>query len=791
MRTSSKPHSSPSSRPPLLRPNRTSQHTPSTSDSLPPHPTVTTNSTPPITTCPQNNSFTPARHKSSLSSFNPTNQPSADTNLVSSKSPSSRSFPNLSRFVHHRERRASDITHQHHRQQFPNQRSLSSNPNIPHHSTRLSLNSNHRPASINSPSSVSHHHSRTRPSRSNPRRTFLSPSRSVSLDFIPRRRKPSNHHPNHHLQQHQQQQLLLQPLQHCAQTHLSNEPTIPSSTLSSSHVSPSSIATRPGLDDSTLRRATTEPSKSTNSGTDSSPISSVQTSSTHNTHMSQIDHNQNDTNNDNELSSTSLARHSTGSVVSHSPSPHPSTQDNPSQKRLARSIGSGSHNIRRLSLGHRGHCRNVRSTSFGDVPRNMWASGSLFMQRLSTDQTPSRSTRFTRSRGATTDLRTVLWKKASCSCADFAPMVEQQLVEIGKRLPDRTERIAGEDVFGRRRGDFIVKGESMTQARRQAVLACQDQIVAVESKRSRHVQIQQQQREKEKLKQLSAQKAAQTSASQHVDDSTTNDINVSVPDNTQNGSQIHGTDTPLKKSVRTLSDLEGTEEELTMKNIAKAMESSKGRLRKSANMSNAFRAVIRSGDGFVRKSDVVQARLNSGECKDASMIILLEPDCFDGVSRPGGVEGVSSASEESGSGETVGVDSKVSGMMANVGFSTSMTAKQCAATLETISREMSCKVSRHFAGDEDGQYVIRLRVSRCSVDGCRTLERKIRVQIIIREVDRIRTTVSFRRQNGIYVSRESHVPLCTEIRDRFQREWPAVVEALYIRIPAVPVTAKS
>lgn len=574
-------------------------------------------------------------------------------------------------------------------------------------------------------------------------------------------------------------------------------PTLSSpSIIPSSDVSLSSCDTRLVLDDPTLRRATTDPSNAANSTADSSSITPailVQTSPNHNSHTSHIDHNQNDTNTDNELSSTSLARHSTGSVVSHSPPlPLPASQDNPTQKRLARSIGSGSHNIRRLSLGHRGHSRNVRSTSFGDVPRNMWASGSLFMQRLSTDQTPSRSTRFTRGRGATTDLRTVLWKRASCSCTDFSPIVEQQLVEIGKRLPDRTERIAGEDVFGRRRGDFIVKGESMTQSRQQAVLACQDQIV-VETKHSRHVQMQQQMREKEKLKQLCAQQVAQPSVPNCQDISSTNDTTSSGASigirSASNVANTQGADSS-HRSVRKLSDLEGAEEELTMKNIAKAMECSKGRLRKSANMSNAFKAVIRSGDGFVRKSDVVQARLNSGECKDASMIILLEPDCFDAIPRPGN-EGISSASEESGCGDLVSLDNKSSGIMANVGFSTSMTAKQCAATLETISREMSCKVSRQSAGDEDGQYVIRLRVARCSVDGCRTLDRKIRVQIIIREVDKIRTTVSFRRQNGLYVSRESHVPLCTEIRDRFQREWPAVVEALYIRIPALPVAAKS
>lgn len=199
-------------------------------------------------------------------------------------------------------------------------------------------------------------------------------------------------------------------------------------------------------------------------------------------------------------------------------------------------------------------------------------------------------------------------------------------------------------------------------------------------------------------------------------------------------------------------------------------------------MSRAFRAVIKSGgEGLVRKSDIIRATLESDESKDPSMIILLDPSSCD-PSLPQ-MEGVSTTSEESCSLETVASGSAVSS--ASVGFSTSMTAKQCAATLETLLREMNCKVSRCADSEYEMRDVVRLRAMRVPPGGRKT-DRKIKILITIREEDHIRTSVSFKRMAGLYSSRDSHIPLCTDIRDRFQREWPAIVEALYIRLPNVP-----
>lgn len=221
-------------------------------------------------------------------------------------------------------------------------------------------------------------------------------------------------------------------------------------------------------------------------------------------------------------------------------------------------------------------------------------------------------------------------------------------------------------------------------------------------------------------------------------------------------------------------DVGGGEEE-SVQNIAKAIDCSKGRLRKSANMSNAFKAVIKSGEGLVRRSELIQATLNSEQSKDPSIIILLDPDACD-ASNMGG--GVSDKSEESSCerGRGKAIDSTCS-----LGFSTSMTARQCAATLETILRELSCKVVTH-CDDISSRALIKLRATRLA-NGGRKLDRKIRLMITIREEDDIRTSVAFRRVSGLYTSRDSHVPLCAEIRERFQKEWPAVVEALYIRLP--------
>lgn len=308
-----------------------------------------------------------------------------------------------------------------------------------------------------------------------------------------------------------------------------------------------------------------------------------------------------------------------------------------------------------------------------------------------------------------------------------------------ERLPDRTESLAAEDIFGRRRGDIILKGESMMEAGGKPLFACD----------------------------TPPQRDPTPSPCEEDMKGYLKHLNGPSEMNRVNG----------RDELVSIQD----EEEETMKNIEKAIDSSKGRLRNSANMSKAFKAVIKSGEGLVRKSELIQATLNSDESKDPSMIILLDPESCD-PSNPH-LEGVSTTSEESCSVEAM----QNVGIVANrsMGFSTSMTAKQCAATLETILREMACKVSRYEEEEYGARHLIRLKASRQANSG-RVVERKIRIMVTIREEDRIRTSVAFRRIAGIYSSRDSHIPLCADIRDRFQREWPAVVEALYIRLPGVP-----
>lgn len=212
------------------------------------------------------------------------------------------------------------------------------------------------------------------------------------------------------------------------------------------------------------------------------------------------------------------------------------------------------------------------------------------------------------------------------------------------------------------------------------------------------------------------------------------------------------------------------ENEETVRSIVKAIDLSKGRLRRSANMSRAFKSVIRSGEGWVRKSELIQATLDSSESKDPSVIILLDPSSVDATKG-------STTSEDSIADDKPGeVSCKA------IGFSTSMTAKQCAATLETLLREMMCRVHTIEDSIVSGHRLVRLKVVKIPPNS-RRLERKVRVMVIIKEEDQIRTTVSFKRIGGLYSSRDSHLPLCADIRDKFQREWPAVVEALYIRLP--------
>lgn len=243
------------------------------------------------------------------------------------------------------------------------------------------------------------------------------------------------------------------------------------------------------------------------------------------------------------------------------------------------------------------------------------------------------------------------------ACSDFEVSEPDPLVEIGDRLPDRANSVAGEDVFGRRRGDFVRDVEMMLATNKEGALACEVDSVA---------------RDDETLREKDMK------------------------------GYLRGLG---EKGGRSGEGDEEEDEEAAIRKIAKAIDSSKGRLRKSANMSRAFRAVIRSGEGLVRKSELIKATLNSDESKDPSMIILLDPDSCDPANSQ--LEGVSSTSDEAGSVDTV--SSANAGPGATIGFSTSMTAKQCAATLETLLREMACKVSLYPGTEQEVRKVVRLR----------------------------------------------------------------------------------
>lgn len=389
-----------------------------------------------------------------------------------------------------------------------------------------------------------------------------------------------------------------------------------------------------------------------------------------------------------------------------------------------------------------------RTASFADASRVWSSSGSSFLSpRSATDDAlwsrlrPSRVDRMRRKRFST----------YNCT-SDFELCETDDLVDIDMgmlcRLPDRGHVGGGEDVFGRRRGDFSGSLDSFLDAQKGGLLAGD-------------------QRHPSSLHALPRGGSGALSRWRRGGGR--------GGGGGGGGGGGHGRAAALEERKENPAE----EDEETLRHITKAIDSSKGRLRKSANMSRAFKAVIKSGEGWVRKSEIIQATMDSDDSKDPSMIILLDPGSCESGAPPG--ERVSTTSEESGSVEVLSNQGEVMAS-APVGFSTSMTAKQCAATLETLLREMSCKVSRLPDTDRGSKDVVRLRVMRVPPGG-RRMERKIKIMVTVREEDHIRTSVSFKRLGGLYSSRDSHIPLCTDIRDRFQREWPAVVEALYIRLP--------
>ncbi|KAI0564779.1 hypothetical protein FGB62_23g27 [Gracilaria domingensis] len=420
--------------------------------------------------------------------------------------------------------------------------------------------------------------------------------------------------------------------------------------------------------------------------------------------------------------------------------------------------------MRSLSLGHRA------PDGAQQVDSKPWSSGGpALFSRSPTEDSVSWSRIFSSS----FDLRDkTRWRKRnySYSCSDFEIEEEHHIVEIGQRLPDRSHSGTEEDVFGRRRRDFSLSSLSLPAVSSSHLLACDTDHVSYAASAAHPAD--EVGRKPSTIKHSSSKSSSNRlvkEKQQHLLDTP-----MTKPD--------RSTKPPLIKEATT----DEFDEQEAIRHITKAIDSSKGRLRKSANMSKAFTSVIRSGDGFLRKSELIQQTLNSEDSKDPSMIILLDPEsCEPGPIR---VEGASSASEESASVENMKSVHVVP--PPNIGFSTSMTARQCAATLETILRDMACKVSR-YADEEHGKNsVVRLKATRFS-GGARLLDRKVKVLVTVREEDRIRTSVSFRRVSTMYGKREAHFPLCSEIRERFQREWPAVVEALYIRVPSNQVLTTS
>lgn len=192
--------------------------------------------------------------------------------------------------------------------------------------------------------------------------------------------------------------------------------------------------------------------------------------------------------------------------------------------------------------------------------------------------------------------------------------------------------------------------------------------------------------------------------------------------------------------------------------IERALGESFGRLRGSKNMTAAFAKVARSRDGTVRRSDVA-----------AMAHAALTPPVHD----PKELLVV-----EKGSRRKVRVEPPT--------FSTTMTARQAAATLETICRDMRCKVKRvdetPAVGGTTGAGV-RLRVSRAGSRFGPPALRRVRAIIVITEHDKLRTDVHLRRAAGLIPDHAAFASLSDDIRARFQREWPRIVDALYVRVP--------
>ena len=96
-------------------------------------------------------------------------------------------------------------------------------------------------------------------------------------------------------------------------------------------------------------------------------------------------------------------------------------------------------------------------------------------------------------------------------------------------------------------------------------------------------------------------------------------------------------------------------------------------------------------------------------------------------------------------------------------FSTTMTARQAAATLETICQGMGCTVKRIDERSTHGVSVVKLRVTRAGARiGCRTL-RSVRAHIVLAEHGTMRTDVYLRKRRGLFSDRSAFVTLSHDI----------------------------
>lgn len=113
-------------------------------------------------------------------------------------------------------------------------------------------------------------------------------------------------------------------------------------------------------------------------------------------------------------------------------------------------------------------------------------------------------------------------------------------------------------------------------------------------------------------------------------------------------------------------------------------------------------------------------------------------------------------------------------------FCTTMTVREAAATLETICRDMLCEVKRITINN-----VIKLKVIRPGSRFGHPNTRRAKAYVHIKQYDKLRTDISINRlNNSMFFESASFNSLASDIRWRFQREWPHHVDALYVRVPA-------